>query len=139
MKSGRSNVTTQWGRGSARPHRPAPGGALGLSAELSPLKVSRKRESRQPGCFHGGNLCSMKAGGSWPEHRALLLIETSCPASNYMARGGKTIFSFPVFGGAKPARVEVVGELRHSESPGCSPSGGRGRGAREPQVGKRLF
>lgn len=91
-------MTTQWGRGSARPQVPALGGTLRFSAELRPLKVSKKRENRQQGYFHRGNLCSMKAGGSWPKHRALLLIETSCPASNYRARGGRTIFSFSVFG-----------------------------------------
>lgn len=41
--SGKFNVTTQWGRGSARPQVLGLRGALKLGEELNPLEVSRKR------------------------------------------------------------------------------------------------
>lgn len=40
--SGKFNVTTQWGRGLARPQVLGLKGALKLGEELNPLEVSRK-------------------------------------------------------------------------------------------------
>lgn len=50
-KAGKPNVTTQWGRGSARPRVLALGGTLRPRAELNPLEVSRKGESLEQRCF----------------------------------------------------------------------------------------
>ena len=50
-KSGKSYVTAQWGRGTARRPVLALGGTFGLRAELSPLEVSREGGRRERGAI----------------------------------------------------------------------------------------
>lgn len=61
--------------------------------------------------------------------RSSLLIETSCLASNYRARGGRAIFSFPAFGGAKPAVRVGSGVCRGVGEPGAGRGAWRRNGA----------
>lgn len=72
--------------------------ALGWVRSSAPSKSAGKGRAGHGAVSTAGNLCSMKAGGSWPEHRALPILETSCPASDYRARGDRAIFSLPVLG-----------------------------------------